>query len=392
MATTSGRARQRSRPEPAPGADGTLEGGVVHADLPEAATLGDASEIVVAPEGGVVHVDLLDESNVVETTRLEFLPPETLGGGGADKFVDNNGPVLQVAQLFLIYWGSAWTATPPPTPTSAQITGACRTMMASAYMTGLAQYRGIGRGFLRGSAVVTSSNPPSGFTDTQVANFIDGQITAGTVPPTDVDNQTLYCVVMPTGVNASNTSFIGEHTYYNRSGQRIHFAWITNSGSLPALTRIISHELVESATDPEGSAFLGVAGTCSQGGWCEIGDVCSSTSTLDGVTVQSYWSNQAGQCAVPAWPNRSYPRVGVQWTGTIAANSSARWFTFRWPEWERVEWRMLPTMPRPGAAQLRWDVAIERASGNFLTYWITVTNLTSQDVPFEGRYCVLGRN
>ena len=37
------------------------------------------------------------------------------------------------------------------------------------------QYRGIGRGFVRGSAVVTSSNPPSGFTDTQVANFIDGR-------------------------------------------------------------------------------------------------------------------------------------------------------------------------------------------------------------------------
>jgi hypothetical protein len=197
---------------------------------------------------------------------------------------------------------------------------------------------------------------------------------------------------MPTGVNSSNTSFIGEHTYYTRSGQRIHFAWVTNAGNLSSLTRIISHELVESATDPEGSAFLGVAGTCSQGGWCEIGDVCSSTSTLDGVTVQSYWSNQAGACVVPAWPNRTYPRIGVQWTGTVAANSSRRWFTFNWPEWERVEWRMLPTVPHLGAPQLNWRVAIERASGNYLTYWISVTNLTAQAVTFEGRYCVLGRS
>src|SRR5882757_10233877 len=112
------------------------------------------------------------------------------------------------------------------------------------------------------------------------------------------------------GVNASNTSFIGEHTYYTRGGQRIHFAWITNSGSLSSVTSIISHELVESATDPEGSAWLGVAGTCNQGGWCEIADVCSSVSQLDGVTVQSYWSNQDGACSVPAWPNRTYPRVG----------------------------------------------------------------------------------
>jgi hypothetical protein len=52
---------------------------------------------------------------------------------------------------------------------------------------------------------------------------------------------------------------------------------------------------------------------------------------------------------------------------------------------------MLPTTVRPGAPQLSWRVALERASGNFLTYWITVTNLTDQDVAFEGRYCVLGR-
>jgi hypothetical protein len=340
------------------------------------------------PYGGVVHVDVMDgaEREPVQLAELG-------GAGGAAKFSDSGGAVLQVTQLQLIYWGSAWTANPAPTPTSDAISAACRTMMASSYMTGLAEYRGIGRGFVRGATVVTTSNPPNGFTDNQVSTFVDGLITAGTVAGPDVDNQTLYCVVMPQGVNSSNTSFIGEHTYYTRAGgQNIHFAWITNSGNLASLTRIISHETVESATDPEGSAILGVAGTCSQGGWCEIGDVCSTTSTLDGVTVQSFWSDQAGQCVVPAWPNVVYPQVGVQWTGVVAAHSSARWFTFNWPEWELVDWRMLPTTPRPGAPQLSWRVAIERASGNYLTYWITVTNPTDQAVPFEGRYCVLGRS
>lgn len=336
--------------------------------------------------GGVVAADLVETTSVIE-------PTAAIGaGGGADKFVDNGGAVLQVPQLFLIYWGNAWTASPPPTPTADQITSACLTMMAGPYLTGLAQYRGIGRGFVRGSAVVTSSNPPNNFTDGQVSTFLDGLLNAGTVPGPDVDNQTLYCVVMPQGVSASNASFIGEHTYYTRSNQRIHFAWITNSGSLSSLTSILSHEVVESATDPEGSAFLGVAGTCSQGGWCEIGDVCSSTSTLDGVTVQSYWSNAAGACVVPTWPNRTYPRVGVQWAGVVPARSSRRWFTFNWPEWEWTEWRMLPTQPRPGGPQMSWKVAIERASGNYLTYWITVTNVTDADVTFEARYCVLSRS
>jgi hypothetical protein len=355
-------------------------------EIPEAVELDDEAADG-EPMGGVIAAQLLESRSVIEPVELGAAP----AGGGADKFVDNSGPVIQVTQLFLVYWGSAWTASPPPSPTSAQITSACQTMMASAYMTGLAQYRGIGRGFVRGSAVITSSNPPNGFTDSQVSTFIDNQLNAATIPGPDVDNQTLYCVVMPKGVNASNAGFVGEHTYYTRSGQRIRFAWITNSGSLASVTRIISHEIVESATDPEGSAFLGMAGTCSQTGWCEIGDVCSSTSVLDGVTVQSYWSNQAGACAVPAWPNRTYPRFGVQWIGSVPANSARRWFTFNWPEWERVEWRMLPTVPRPGAAQLRWSIAIERASGNYLTYWITVQNLTAQDVTFEGRYAVLGR-
>jgi hypothetical protein len=354
----------------------------------EAATQTDplaASQESPGLMAGVVRRAELDSVAVLEPTELG---PAGLAGGAA-KFSDNGGPMLQVVQLFLIYWGSAWTANPPPTPTAGDITSACSTMIKSSYMPGLAQYRGLGRGFVRGSAVITSSNPPNGFTDSNVSNFVDAQLNAGTIPSPDVDNQTLYMVVMPRGVSASNTGFIGEHTYYTRSGQRIHFAWITNSGSLASVTTIISHELVESASDPEGSALLGVAGTCSQSGWCEIGDVCSSTSAVDGVTVQSYWSDQDGQCIVPAWPNRVYPRIGVQWTGTVPAGASARWFTFNWPEWERVEWRMLPTVPHPGAAEVSWNVAIERADPSHVTYWITINNLTNASVQFEARYAIV---
>jgi hypothetical protein len=349
----------------------------------------EGPHIAVAGDGGMVRGVVEDEVCLVT--------PGANGAAGAagaaNKFADSGGATLQVMQLFLIYWGTQWTATPAPVPTSGQVSSAAATMMASPYMTGLNEYRGIGRGFVRGSATITSSNPANGFTDNQVATFIDGLITAGTIPGPDVDNQTLYCVIMPKGVNASNASFIGEHTYYTRSGQRIRFAWVTNNGTLNSITNILSHEVVEAATDPEGTAWLGVAGTCSGTGWCEIGDICQSTSAvLDGVTVQSFWSDQAGACVVPAWPNRTYPRVGVQFTGVVAAHSSHRWFTFNWPEWERVEWRMLPTTIKPGAAELTWSVAIERATGNNLTYWITVTNLTDQPVAFEGRYCVLGRN
>ena len=82
-------------------------------------------------------------------------------------------------------------------------------------------------------------------------------------------------------------------------------------------------------------------------------------------------------------------RTGVQWTGTLGPRASRRWFTHSWPASWHVVWYMMPTSPRRGAPQLDWDVAVERADAGRVTYWITVKNLTSRTVTFEGRYAVL---
>jgi len=81
--------------------------------------------------------------------------------------------------------------------------------------------------------------------------------------------------------------------------------------------------------------------------------------------------------------------TNVQWTGTLGPNASQRWFTFGWPAAWHVFWYMMPTTPALGAPSIDWDVAVERADANTATYWITVTNLTSATVTFEGRYAVL---
>jgi len=90
-------------------------------------------------KAGVVRRAGLDSATVMEPTQLGLPGP----AGGTAKFTDNGGPMLQVVQLFLIYWGSAWSANPPPTPTAGEITSACSTMIQSSYMPGLAQYRGL---------------------------------------------------------------------------------------------------------------------------------------------------------------------------------------------------------------------------------------------------------
>jgi hypothetical protein len=221
--------------------------------------------------------------------------------GGRDqhgKFVDKGGLVLRTERLYLIYWGKAWTEPDTSTPTAEQVTSAALVMLASDYMTGLAEYRGIGRGELRGSTVVSSSDPPSRFSDDDVRQFVRDHISAGTIPGPDADNQTVYGVVMPPGVEANYADWDGAHNSDGGHGHGIHYAWFANSGNLDQLTAVMSHEIVEAATDPEGSGFLGVSGTCSQDGWCEIADICSFTGVVDAITVASYWSDAAGECVV----------------------------------------------------------------------------------------------
>ena len=82
--------------------------------------------------------------------------------------------------------------------------------------------------------------------------------------------------------------------------------------------------------------------------------------------------------------------IGVQFTGSIAANQTQRWFTFRWPAHWHVVWTVVPTTPRPGGPQIEWKVQVERASDAYVTYWISITNLTTVPVNIEARYAVLG--
>lgn len=83
------------------------------------------------------------------------------------------------------------------------------------------------------------------------------------------------------------------------------------------------------------------------------------------------------------------PWTGRQFAGTVAGNQSQRWFTFAWPACWHVQWLVRPVTPRLGAPELRWQVGVERASPGMITYWITITNLTSAPIDVEAHYAVL---
>ena len=81
--------------------------------------------------------------------------------------------------------------------------------------------------------------------------------------------------------------------------------------------------------------------------------------------------------------------TGVQWTGTIGAGQTQLWFTWGWPAHRHVIWHIMSTTVALGSPSIDWDVSVERANQTQCTYWITVKNLTSQTLTFEGRYAVL---
>jgi hypothetical protein len=221
-------------------------------------------------------------------------------------FTDHGGTVLRSAKVQLIYWGSAWKQ--GASPAAADITAAVQSIVSGPYTSALDQYRGIGASTYMGSAILAASEPPNPFTRDHVATFVHDQIKSGAVPEPDVDPDLLYVVILPPGINSVDQTIIGEHSYalyadfdppLDLDVNWMHYAWVTNDGTLGTVTTIFSHELVESCTDPEGTGWTGAAGNCSGSGWCEIGDVCSSTGDVGGVTVQSYWSERDSSCVVP---------------------------------------------------------------------------------------------
>lgn len=90
----------------------------------------------------------------------------------------------------------------------------------------------------------------------------------------------------------------------------------------------------------------------------------------------------------PFMPVADGPRVGVQFTGAVPANATQRWFTYRWPACWHVVWTVTTTAPVTAGPGLDWQVRVERASREHLTYWIDVTNLTAAPIDVSATYTI----
>jgi hypothetical protein len=227
---------------------------------------------------------------------------------------DGGGKVLTDVEVILIFWGSFWTTTPAPTPSSDTYKQAIEGIVTGPYMSGLRQYRGVGQGTVIYSEVYTGSDPSDLYTDSDVVTLITDRLNNNSsMPAPATGHNRFYAVIAPKGIRNSNTQFAGQHQSFTYNGAKGYYAWVDNTGSLTGhdcTTKVFSHEFVEACTNPDvdtSNDGILVDGKDSGGHTItndEIGDTCNDqffTLDMNGVqcSVQAYWSKADNICLLP---------------------------------------------------------------------------------------------
>lgn len=297
------------------------------------------------PDPDAIGVLRAAPADVADPIRREFLRPLGLGGHtffwddtftqGAWShpdvplliFADNllggapvtygGGPLGTGEPVQLVYWGTWWT-TPAGSQRQQLFDARVQALLASPYFSQLDQY-GIAAPRWRGSTIVTNPPAPQAFNTQaqtkQAQNLIENMIDNGTFPDPD-DGRIAFVILMPQGFTQSvgaNGAHVFDHTYeFPFDDDDFWAAWIryfgpeVTPGEDPESTvQTVSHELVEMLTDPKGDAWnAGAAGEISDAGQTPPPGPgapagVKQTAWVNGVHVQSYWSNRHGATIIP---------------------------------------------------------------------------------------------
>lgn len=296
--------------------------------------------------------------------------PRTGGGPGPANcsgvatgatMTDAGGLVLTEPNIYLIFWGTHWNASPTLSQTT--VTNLLDRICRSSYLDSLWQYRQAGGGAriastalvdaaLDSTGTQTPASPSgsyqqngatiSAFATADIPNLVANAVLANLVPAPPSNGNAAYCVVLPENVYNSDTQggFWGQHgftqvTYLDSSGREaemeIIWMWVTHAGVQDQLTSTFAHELAETCSDPgqlDNWAFgvkNWVPASASSGTGSEIGDICEGWSALlNGVVVQSYFSNSDQTCIVAtfAWANLGTPIGGATACDVGACNNA----------------------------------------------------------------------
>ena len=216
----------------------------------------------------------------------------------------NHGPLIPNCEVYTIFWGKQWGATPTSAKLITQLNAFFKAILVSPLMDQLKEYsvpgQRIGHGKLLGTKKISANAPVGSISDSAIQRQLKQWLGSGSVPAPD--QNTLYFIYLEPGIvsimggSRSCQSYCG---YHNNMG-KIFYAVMpfpSCSGCLgglsvaDALTGTSSHELCEAITDPiPGSGWYDQVNG-------EIGDICAwNFKSVAGYNVQLEWSNAQNQC------------------------------------------------------------------------------------------------
>jgi hypothetical protein len=237
---------------------------------------------------------------IIVPLRTEALAPAT-----RPRLTYRGGPVLTSVEVFVFFWGDAWTAEPHAS-LMGRLNDFFEYVVTSPLIDQLAEYsvqdQTIGHGKRVGAIALTTAVPAT-VSDDDVRALISDQIASNPAVAQPTKN-TVYFVFLPPGVTSrlgGGSSCANYCGYHDNDGDVCYAVMpFPDCGGcaggmteFDAMTTTSSHELCEAITDPQPSGTQGWYDD-SNG---EIGDICAwQTRQLGGYTVQLEWSNAKGQC------------------------------------------------------------------------------------------------
>jgi hypothetical protein len=273
----------------------------------------------------------------VRTPRRVVLRLEQLERREVMTVTFHGGAILPAIEVQGLYYGSAWSSGPQ----KAQLETSLQSLATGSFLDNLTSSYGVGHGsFSSGVIDGVSLAPNSSLNDSTIRSDIQAKITAGILQPTDANR--LYVVYVEPSIEVVNGSqnsiqnFAGYHdAFLAANGADIHYAVIAtpygtvNNGSanpelgpFGEMTMVTSHEVAESATNPNGDGWYDANYPIGQG---EIGDIYNGRNiTLNGYQVQKI-AGINDQALVPTGALFGPFVAVVNSTGIWRYSSSAGW-------------------------------------------------------------------
>jgi hypothetical protein len=227
---------------------------------------------------------------------------------GAETPHDDPEESLSSPALYLIYWGSSSYWTPNKMN---QYTDAANKLVSGGFLSGVTQYGSDGNASVFYPTFADTMNPlPSQFDSDgdQLGAQLDLLNQQGALRATG--RQTIYVFVTPDPNNGPQVPGAGGMNW-GTSGNLL--IWLGDTYNVDTFSHVLSHELVESMSSPDGDGFMVNPGANWPGqpgwpasmwsGWGQIGDYEPDQTYLfhmtNGVQVQAYWSQNDQAFIVP---------------------------------------------------------------------------------------------